>query len=363
MQKPKQRKFLSNFIWGWFSNNRAIQGAKVNPWWVALIIVLVAICLPVFPIFILTSKSYGAQFLGSYIHNFDQNITEATVALREAGADFVVGEGHLLSFEAGEWQQVEVLETANLATPYERVYEKAADNRNQLSFEIYFTDATTRAELNDIIKDIDGRVYYLNTSTVVPSDTEYENKEVYAPSYLLLTSKTLYTKICNDDSATVATYTNFTADWKSMKVGTKLLTFALDVEIPEGMTPQQYKRLENKDFVEGVYKNWRKVYNKSYLHQKSYNVKMSCLLFFGIYAILTFVLGLLVFALTRGKRNMFNYLKFMDCQKIVWWASFAPALLSFIFGLLLTSFAQMLYIILLGVRVMWISMKQLKPQY
>ena len=89
---------------------------------------------------------------------------------------------------------------------------------------------------------------------------------------------------------------------------------------------------------------------------------MSSLVFLGVYIVLIFIMGLLIFLLTRGKTNMFNYLKFMDCQKMVWWASLAPAILAVIFGFIFTNFAQMIFIILLGLRVMWMSMKQLRPQ-
>ena len=90
---------------------------------------------------------------------------------------------------------------------------------------------------------------------------------------------------------------------------------------------------------------------------------MTSLLFLGIYVGLVFVMGLLVFVLTRGKNNMFNYLTFIDTQKIVWWACLTPAILAMILGFILTNFAQMMFIVLLGLRVMWISMKQLRPQY
>ena len=70
--KPKTKKFLSNFFFGLFSNDHAIEGSKSNPWWVALIIALFAVILPVIPITVSQSRTYGASFLAGYIYRFDQ---------------------------------------------------------------------------------------------------------------------------------------------------------------------------------------------------------------------------------------------------------------------------------------------------
>ena len=359
MKEKKQRKFLPNFIWGLFSNNRVIQGAKVNPWWVALLIMLVAVCLPVFPIFILTSKSYGAQFIGTYKHNFDNNIAYASIVLREEKKDFILDDSHYLHYEIDGAQQ-------DLAEGEEDilVYQYVNTDTKQIEFEMYFSGSLTRDALKASINLIDAKKYVKGTTTAAGEDEQDTN--CYQPSYVLLTPKTIYTKIMKavdteKKPMEVAGYTNYVADWKHMKTGKDYKLISKVVLNIKDETIVQEKG--NQDYLTAIYKNWRTVFNKSYLTQKSYNIKMSCLLFFAIYLALTFIMGLLVFALTRGKKNIYNYLTFLDTQKIVWWASFSPALLSFIFGLLLTSFAQMLYIILLGLRIMWLSMKQLRPQY
>ena len=90
---------------------------------------------------------------------------------------------------------------------------------------------------------------------------------------------------------------------------------------------------------------------------------MSTFLFFGIYIALLIIMGLLLWLLTRGKNNVFNYLKFMDTEKMAWWASLAPGILAMIVGFIFNNFAQMAFIILIGLRTMWMAMKQLRPQY
>ena len=98
--KEKTKTFLSNFFGGLLSNQRAIDGAKTNPWWVAVIIGLVGIILPVLPITISQAKTYGASFLASNKYNFDQNIASLTVEMLNNGEEFVIDDNHLLQYQA-----------------------------------------------------------------------------------------------------------------------------------------------------------------------------------------------------------------------------------------------------------------------
>jgi hypothetical protein len=85
----------------------------------------------------------------------------------------------------------------------------------------------------------------------------------------------------------------------------------------------------------------------------------------AIYFGLTLVLGFSIWLMTRGKTNPFSIYSFWDCQKIAYWASLAPALLT-LFGFLpffQSGWALLLFIFLYGMRVMWMSMRSLKPQY
>ncbi|MEG1739051.1 MAG: hypothetical protein RR266_01155, partial [Bacilli bacterium] len=52
---------------------------------------------------------------------------------------------------------------------------------------------------------------------------------------------------------------------------------------------------------------------------------------------------------------------FWECMKISFWSMLSPAILSLVFGFFLTQFATLIFVLIFGVRAMWLSMKQLKP--
>ena len=84
----------------------------------------------------------------------------------------------------------------------------------------------------------------------------------------------------------------------------------------------------------------------------------------GIYAAIFLGLGLLMgFDVDFNSRqnNPNNYFSWWLCQKVEARLAFSPALITFIVGFFLASQAPLIYIMTLGVRVMWISMKELRP--
>ena len=114
-----------------------------------------------------------------------------------------------------------------------------------------------------------------------------------------------------------------------------------------------------------VMKQVKKVFNNTYLNQKKKTLWSNTGIYAAIYAGILLFLGLMIFILTRGKNNPFKYLNIWQCQKIAWWASFTPAILGMALAFLFSGNAigQLAFILLLSLRVMWLSMRQLRPVY
>ena len=344
--KEKTKTFLANFFGGLISNQRAIDGSKTNPWWVAVIIGIFGVVLPVLPITISQAKTYGASFLSSNKYNFDQSIASLTVEMLNNGEEFVIDDNHLLQYEA------------NPELPARGDYEPIATKVNsvdgQYELMIYYMTGE-KAGLNAFIENVDAKTYKAGTTNVaVAEDVKY------APSYMILFKEGLYARLnkYNSTESGKNTYTNFNTDWKEFEPGHKLLAGTLGDLVLAEIDPNTSTEVKNT-----IYANWEQVFNKAFLTQKRLNILYTTLIFFGIYLGLLIIMGLLLFLLTRGKNNMFNYLKFMDTEKMAWWASLAPGILAMIVGFIFTNFAQMAFIVLLGLRTMWMAMRQLRPQY
>ena len=344
--KPKTKSFLSNFFGGLISNDRAIEGAKTNPWWVALIIGIVGVLLPVIPITVSQAKTYGASFLAANKYNFDQNIASITVELLKANEEFVVDDNHLLQYEANP--------DLTVRGGLEPIATKINSSDGQYELMLYYMNEG-KSGITNFIQSVDAKTYKVGTTNIA-----IEEDVKYAPSYVILFRDGIYTRLNKNNSteAGKGTYTNYTTDWKEYAPGHRLLASTLgDIELANA-DPDH--KASDRDVI---YKNWVDIYNKAFMSQKRYNTWVTSAMFLGIYVGLLFIMGLLLWLLTRGKNNMFNYLKFFDTQKMAWWACLCPGLLAMIVGFIFSNFAQMAFIVLLGLRTMWIAMKQLRPQY
>ena len=342
--KPKTKSFLSNFFGGLISNDRAIEGSKTNPWWVALIIGIVSVVLPVLPITISQAKTYGASFLSANKYNFDQNIATLTVDMLNKGDEFVVKENHLLRYETTHPGRGDL----------EPIATKVNTSDNQYELMIYYMNGD-KSGLTSFIESVDAKNYKVGTTNVaVAEDVKY------APSYMILFQDGLYVRLnkYNSTESGKNTYTNFSTDWKEFEPDHKLLASTLgELKLAEA---DPNTKASDRDVI---YKNWEEVFNKVFMSQKRYNIWATSGIFFGIYFALVVLMGFLLWLLTRGKNNMFNYLKFWDTEKMAGWTALCPAILAMIVGFIFSNFAQMAFIVLIGLRTMWIAMKQLRPQY
>jgi len=364
--KAKTKENLKSGFKSLISNNAVMDSAKNNPWWIATIIALVSAFVPVIPIVVSAANGYGASFLSSYTENIETSLTQTCMTLKSENKEFIV-ENNELNYYIDDVKQNNLTSQENTLI---YSYEATRDSITQIDFQLFYTTASTSSgdEINvstiiaDYIED-DSMTYAVGT-TLRKSDiaeAEQENYTYYIPSYIVLSKDGLYSALKRPDSTTNYNYTAFTGNWNHTEDGTKLINDSLIVydENNVALTAD----INNTEYLNGVLNNWKAVFNESYLTQKDFNIKFSTLIYFGIYLVMIFFMGLMMFLLTRGKKNIFNYLKFGMCLKMSSWSSVTPALLSLIIGFIFPAYAMMLFIIFIGIRVMWMSMKQLRPQY
>ena len=78
-------------------------------------------------------------------------------------------------------------------------------------------------------------------------------------------------------------------------------------------------------------------------------------------AVIVLIFGGTLFLMTRGKNNPNKHFKFVETLKLAFFASLAPAILTLVAGFIWTQYASFAFVALMSIRLMWLSMKTLRP--
>lgn len=358
--KPQTKENLKNVFGSLYSNQRAIDGARHNRWWVALIMFVLSVLLPVIPVTVNAHNQYATSFFSNGLKSFDSQITNFSLDLEADGIDLLiadVNETHKLKDEGEKWKtKYNYYSESHTDIQYSQIN----DNSGQYDLLVYFINPLESKSFNDIAKDILANQYVLKTTNkyVVPAEGEEgedssssEEVKLYSPTTLILSEATVGLTVYLPDKTDA--YGSLMGDYAHTEVGTNFRNFAKI----DGVLADENSQ---KD-IDSVKAKWFSFFDETFITFRDNSTLVNTFLSLGIYIVLGFFMGLMIFLLTRGKKNIFRIYTFGDCQKISAWSMVTPAILGMILGFLIPDYAMMFFIILLGVRVMWLSMKQLRP--
>ena len=359
--KANTKSFLLNLFGSLFSNARAIDGARTSPFFVAIILFIVANFLPVIPIMTTTANTKGSSFLNGNTYGVEIALAEQTHAISEKYTFKVNDEDKLIAYDSSNQVYTPTNENEPLVEHY------VNQNTGNIDLEVYYVNRITKSKdesvktVQTFVNALDDRTFKTGTTTLYSKKDKDDTTPVYRPSYIVLYPEGVLMAVCKDSSTTMALASYSGMDWKKFDKNTDVISVLATVTDNAGKNVEF--NLRNATYVDGVMNNWKATFDKAFLNRKTLNFWGQSGLYYGIYLALTITLGSLLFLLTRGKKNPFNYMKFHTCLAIEGWSILSPAILGMIVGFLFIRYALMGYIMLLGLRTMWISMKQLRPQY
>ena len=299
------------FFQSLISNNAAIDAGRKKPWYAAIIMFLISIVLAVIPSSVIELKKQGDKYFESTTYGAQEALTQFAEELQKdkfANKIYILKEGKESTLIADEGL----------------LFARENDRNNG---------------------EIDFKFYYSSNNSAETLATSLTEEKV---SYFIFTPDSVYVQIVNpeDHSSVVASFLCINA-YKKVS----------ENEIKESFV----KGENNTETATKTWENWkvliRKLYNQTRL--KTAGLQLAILSAVNVGIIL--IMGFMVWVLTRGKNNPYRLFNVWECYKIVFWAGLCPAILTTGLGFLIKSFASTIFPLLLGVRVMWLSMKSLRP--
>ena len=359
---PKVKFTLVNSFKGLVSNQAVIDGSKDSPWWVAVIFLVFSSFLPLIPNFAQLSKMNGATFISGLNYGLDTQLSRFAYREKLAGHEFKV-EGGLLHYYENYNFETHTGTEKSFVKPDEAYFENRTCEfeitntvTGQFDTKFYFwVDENLTANVDKIIKQT-----YLVGGKSTP--TGQGDEKIYLPNIVILTPTTMAVALYKENTNTSAGTSYGGLDWLNTRTDIGLVERLLGKELPNVIAPEDEDKFVNKHRGE-VLNVFRDVCTETYLNQKNKTKWVNTGIYLAIYAGVILFLGLIVFILTRGKNNPYKFLNIWECQKISWWAAASPAILGTLMSLIFSgnTIGQMAFILLVSLRVMWLSMKQLRP--
>lgn len=302
-------KNVKLFLKSLISNNAAIDGARKKPWYAAIIIFFLSLILSVIPSTVMELNKKGDKYFES-----------TTYGAIEATTEF------------SEYLQTTDKKTFTI---------KETENGNYL-----VGDETVHFErYNSKANKVDFVFQYSSNDRANKYMASYDKKEV---SYFVFTPDTVYIKVLDpNDSKTAKVTLGCINAYK--KVGKNQIREALVVGKTKTIT------------AEKTWENWKVLVRDFYNQTRLKAAGINLALIGGVNAGIVLIMGFMVWVLTRGKNNPYRLFTIWESFKIAFWTCPSPAILTVGLGFLISRFASMLFPLLLGVRVMWLTMKSLRP--
>ena len=367
---PKTKAIIADSFKGVISNQSCINNGQHAPWWLAIIFALVAIIIPLIPNFVRMSNAYGSSFLRNGSYGLDRGLAKASVYFENNHKDLRIIDHHLHYLENGEDKSGD---SATVALEYEGIYrdvrtgvmyyDPATDTQavgSETNFTLHYT-TKWGTDLENLVNRLLVRAYVRGSASIEYDGTneEHQKRGAYTPNFMVLAYDTMFVATFKSSTPTKASNSMGGLDYSKMNDMSLIKYIVGDRVLPIN----EEEILENPIIVSEMYTGWKYIIDASYLRQRDQTKWNTTLIYLGVYAGLLVFLGLMVFLLTRGKNNPFRSYNFWVCQKISYFLSFTPALLAMVLSFIITAdlIGQMAFIMLVSLRVMWASMRQLRP--
>ncbi len=114
-------------------------------------------------------------------------------------------------------------------------------------------------------------------------------------------------------------------------------------------------------YLDSAAASWSTLFKDTWDSTRVYNMWSQWAIWLSIYVGIVFFMGLMIFIITRGKNNPYREFSFWRSQKIAYWAAMTPAILGLAFGFWITKFASLGFLIIYGIRIIWMCFRTLRP--
>ena len=373
------------------SNNACIEGGRSKRWWFAVIMAVLSLILCMIPSIVSSARETGDSFISGSTNNYENGLLRFVEEINEKGLKMEVRDnedGKHLVLEYKKDEQTILTADEAWSSVFQNVNTQGlycyshTNNDGKVDFQAFYYDGNYT---DDKIIIEEGKYVVIDTKDeTIPEEKRNAaetvahkiEKECYYDgdkkveidrnsSFIVFGNKYCGAQIFTA-SGTTTTNLSFSGDYGYFNEGYKIndlekFTYN-DHEYQTGAEALAAGAEVYAKYREHSLESWKDYFRTSYLTTKWRKFWTTNLILVAVNVGIVFFMGLMLFILTRGKANPYRVYNFWDTQKMVYWSTPTPAVIALVIGFIFPTFAQLAFPLLLGVRIMWMSMKSLNPQ-
>ncbi|MGM9858049.1 MAG: hypothetical protein ACI311_02210 [Bacilli bacterium] len=374
-QKDKPIKVIPTLAKTLINNDSCVVAATKFPWWIALIVYIFSVCISFIPSVVQSGTTKGNYLLTSTMYSADVGLETFT---------------RILNGEDPETRVVDPAKEINLVVKQNEQGENELFYNDTASLENWNAIVTSSTDEDGVsysyyefkqntgVLDSEGNVVIAPRLRVFVSLGEKEdgtssayetffNNPIFGISQGYATENAYYQKPCSllvfgskefyfvkyDLSATSnGSYTEsaYKGDYLTQDVGSNGL-FLKDL----------LKSTDSEEVVSLSSSRWNTFFEEGYRTLRKTNTLYSFALVGGMNATIIIIFGATLWLMTRGKNNPNRHFKFKETMNMSFYTALSPAVLTLIFGFIFSRYASFIFVALMAIRLMWMSMKTLRP--
>ncbi len=368
----KKKKFPWGKIWYYikslFSNAICLDIATSLKWFWSIIVFVLVLLISVVQPTVTNAQITGAQIINS---TSSDTLTYGLTDYVEKTTNAVEGQpNYTITFDSktnalsGTYQYEsysDYVVNGDAATQVIKPFFTSYHNGSRM-LDIYV--GTTYSDEAKFVSNIVGSNPIYGDATTEKRD-EYnkvdENfKYTRSTSCVIFTKESIYVLLCDGNGNQAAQLNgNFKYVLEAFPDLSNKTTYTFSEVLNYGVTSNLGATEKRNMIVTNSANYFHKVYIDPVFTQTWVTFGIYC----GVNGGIMLVMALIIFAMTRGKNNPNRSIKFLQCFSIAFWFAITPALISVSLGFAIPSFGPMLFLITYSFRVMFLSMKYLRPSY
>lgn len=349
--KPRTKETLRYLGASLINNDACIAGARERPWYFAVPMAILSVLLALVPIAVTYFQQSGSLIVTGDTHGLDTALIGFQEALYDDGVEMVVneredGKHYLVTNFAEVYAQT----TGDPRFDLQRVYE---DGTKATVFRAYYYGDITTSELSEKRNNV--------LNGISPNAGE-EGDTPYNVTTMFMSSTEFYITVAPNYNGQGASGSSIYGDYQGIAVGTDLGKMAVtDIKGNALAVTYPDRGTDWDGYHAASIESWKTFFDVTHYNSAMNTAWIQTGTAAAVFVAMCFFMGLMVFLMTRGKNNPFRIYTFWDSQKISYWASFTPGLLTLILGFLVPGYALLIYVACHGMRIVWLTMKSLRP--